>query len=383
MAAPRLMIVVTDLELGGAPLHLLRVVPGLCAAGYAVTVVSLADPGPIGPELVAAGVAVASCRARGVGDVRALWRLGRLIRRCRPHILHGVLFHANLAVRLVGPVAGVPSRRILCEIHTVEVERRWHLWLDNLTCRLCALELGISTSVVRHLRRVGHLPAARLHVLEGGIDVERFAGASPRSRRALGVREHVPLLLWVGRFDPVKGFETLIAAFARLRRERDVQLLLVGDGPYRPVVERLVADFNVRDDVILAGPRRDIPEVMAAADVFVFPSRTEGLPTALLEAMASGRAVVTTDVPGCRDVVRCGRDGLLVPPGAPDKLAEAVRRLLSDEALRMRLAACGQQHVRERFGSAAVAERYRGVYRRMIQRHRWFPVGPFFAGPSS
>ena len=135
----RLMIVVTDLEVGGAPLHLLRVVRSLPRDGYIIKIVSLAPAGPVATDLRDAGVEVADCRARSAADLRALLRLARIVRHWHPDILHGLLFHANLAVRLVAPSAGVPIGRVICEIHTVEVDRRWHLWLDNLTCRLCRI----------------------------------------------------------------------------------------------------------------------------------------------------------------------------------------------------------------------------------------------------
>ncbi len=366
----RLMIVVTDLEVGGAPLHLLRLVPGLRRAGYAVKVVCLSGPGPVGPDLAEAGAEVAACGARAARDVSALWRLARLVRAYRPHVLHGLLFHANQAVRLVAPVAGVPVGRVLCEIHTVEIERPWHLWADNLTCRMCREELGISSAVVRHLHRAAHIPESQLRVLEGGIDTDRFGEAIPAPRADLGAREGVPLLVWVGRFDPVKGFEELIEAFAAVRAEQDAQLLLVGEGAYRPSIERLIDHHRVRADVLLAGSRRDVPEVLAAADLFVFPSRTEGLPTALLEAMAAGKPVVTTDVAGCRDVVVPNRTGLIVPPQSPGELARAIGALLIDKPLATGLAEAARAAVRKRFGKTAMVERYVEVYRAVVQRPR-------------
>jgi glycosyltransferase involved in cell wall biosynthesis len=362
----RVMIVVTDLEVGGAPLHLLRLVRHLPRERYCIKIVSLAPEGPVAADLRDAGVETAACGARSAADLRALVRLTHMVRQWRPDILHGLLFHANLAVRLVAPLAGVPVGRVVCEIHTVEIERPWHLRLDKLTIGLCRVELGISEAVVRHLRHRAHIPPHRLAVVEGGIELEPLMSAKPISRAEIGVPDDVPMLLWVGRLDPVKGFEELIAALAQLRARRDIRLVLVGDGDYRPTVEALIARHGVDEQVMLLGARRDVPALMAAADIFVFPSYTEGLPTVLLEAMASGIPIVTTDVAGCRDIVTHGQTGLIVPPRNAKALATAIETILDEPDRAGRLVETARRLVRERHGQTAVADRYDRLYRSIL-----------------
>ncbi len=368
MARPiRLTWLITDLEVGGVPLHLHRLATRLAGGQFEVRVISLADVGPVGRMLQRDGVPVDACRARGPWDVAALFRLGRHLRRHRPDILHALLFHANIAARLAGPSAGVPIRRILCEIQTVERERPWHLVLDNLTCRLCRLEIGNSPSVVAHLARNAHIPTARLRCEPGGIDVERFAGARPVSRESLGLPPGVPLLIWTGRLDPVKGLSTLLEAMTLSPLPAETRLLLVGDGQERANIQRRIAELGLAVRVVMLGRRGDVPALLKTADVFVLPSRTEGYPNALLEAMAAGLPVVATAVAGCRDIVVHGRTGLLVPYGDAGALAGALAQQISDLPRAGRMARSGQEWVRRHADIAAVVERWRRFYQGILR----------------
>ncbi|MGB9623789.1 MAG: glycosyltransferase [Phycisphaerae bacterium] len=335
----RLLIVITDLKVGGTPLDVLRLATSLPRDRFRVLVVPLADVGPVGERLQAAGIPVAPCNARSARDVRALLRLYRTIRAFRPDIVHALLFHANVAARLVAPAAGVPADRIVCSILTVERERLWHLRGETLTCRRCRWIVGNSRSVVDHLHRAAHVPRRRLRLIRGAIDTTTIAAARPIPRRDLGVPEGVPLVLWVGRMDPVKGLDELIQACAMLRERLPIHVLLAGEGTYESAVRRRIAVLGASSFVHRLGRRDDVAALLATADLFAFPSRSEGLPTALMEAMAAGKPIVTTDAPGCRDLIRHGQTGLTVPVGDARALADAMARLLDDADLSRRLGA--------------------------------------------
>lgn len=339
----RILYVITDLEVGGVPLHVLRLARAMQTRGHAVRVVSLAPDGPVSDKLREANIEVASCGARTALSLPALVRLRRHILQFEPRIVHALLFHANLACRLICPLAGVPGERLICEIQTVEIERRWHLTLDRWTHGLCRVEIGNSISVMDHLHRVGGLPREKLRVIPGGID-QRLIDPYPAHRKAdLGLNEGEPLLLWVGRLDPVKGLEDLLEAVAVVNRASPVQLLLLGSGSQRSLLEQRIVSLGLTGRVRLLGVRDDVPSFLKACDVFVFPSHTEGLPNALLEAMAAGCPIVCTDIPANRELIRDGENGLCVPVRDPTALADAIRRLLGDRSLAGRLAS-GARH---------------------------------------
>jgi len=356
------MYVITDLQVGGVPLHLLRLATAMQARGLAVRVVSLAPPGPVADRLEAAGIAVDSCDGRGGADVRVVLRLARLLRRHRPRLVHALLFHANLASRWAGRLAGIPPRRILCEIQTVEIERRWHLVVDRWTHRGCRWTIGNSPSVIEHLQREARIPPSRLRLVRGGVDVRRLQDAAPIDRALIGAVPSDRLVLWVGRLDPIKGVDALIESMRHIDTASHVRLLLVGDGPFRARIVEQIERLCLGRSVTLLGTREDVPSLLHTADVFAFPSRTEGLPNALLEAMAAGCAIVTTDAPGCRDLVRHEATGLVTPVGDASALGRAIQRLLSDDDLRRRLGAAAAEEAAAHWSFERMITAYLELY---------------------
>ncbi len=364
----KITFLITDLRVGGVPLHLLRLATGLAGRGWRPEVICLADDGPVGSRLREAGVPVQACGARQPTDLFALWRLWRALIARPPALLHAMLFHANLAARVVGPLSGIGVSRILCEIQTVEVERHWHLWMDGLTHRLCRLEIGNSPSVVEHLGLQARIPRRRLLCMWGAVDVSRFARAEPLDRASLAVGPAEPLLVWTGRLDPIKGFEEMLAGFSRAVGSGPGRLLLVGEGPYRPAVERLIGELGLGGRVELLGRRDDVPGLLRSADLFLFCSRTEGLPNSLLEAMAAGLPIVATDVPGCRDLIRHGRTGWLARSGDAASIAAGIRGVLGDPALATRLGRAAREWVGVQADQAGWLDRWEALYHAILGR---------------
>lgn len=332
--------------------------------GFRTTVVSLAPLGPVSDSLRTGGVTVVSCEASGGGDIRVFRRLASLLRDLRPDLIHAMLFHANVAARWAGHAVGVSPDRILCEIQTVEVERRWHLWVDRFTHEGCRLTIGNSPSVIEHLRTHAGIPRDRLRLVRGGIDTTRIADAPVLDRASLGMPYEAFLWLWVGRLDPIKGLEVLLRAFAMVNH--NPQLLLVGEGPMRQQLEWEVEALRLTDRVHFLGVRSDVPSLLRTADGFVFPSRTEGLPNALLEAMAAGLPIVTTDVPGCRDLIEHDKSGLLVPYGDTLALGHALSTLQSGTDRAARLGRAAAAEVTARWQLSDTFDAYHHVYREAL-----------------
>ncbi len=362
----RLTYVITDLQVGGVPLHLYRLATRLPRDRYLVRVISLADQGAVGARLRQSGIPVHCCDARGTWDVRALWRLWKHLTRHPPDLVHSYLFHANLATRLICPAAGVSRDRLINEIQTVEIERPWHLVLDNLTCRWARVEVGNSRAVIDHLRRRAHIPASRLRHISAAVDLEQIERTPPASRSEFGIPDHAPLLIWVGRLDPVKGFEEMLAAMAIIAEQSQATLLLVGEGAYLENVKTLIHEHGLTQRVFLAGRRSNVYALLKMSDIFLLPSRTEGMPNALIEAMGAELPCVATDIPPCRELIVHDENGLFFRKGSHEDLAKAVLRLMRAPESARAMARRARQLVATRFDIRFLSSRWADFYESIL-----------------
>lgn len=175
----------------------------------------------------------------------------------------------------------------------------------------------------------------RIEVVPNGIDTKKFNFDKYESREKLGLDHDKKIVLFVGRLEPVKGLKYLIEAISILKDTKNLELIVVGNGNEKHKLERLAEDLKLNENVTFAGKisNKKIPEYMAAADMFVLPSLSEGFPVVLLEAMAAGLPIVTTKVKGLPEIIEDNVNGLLVLPKNPEELADKINLLLNDENL--------------------------------------------------
>lgn len=295
------------------------------------------------------------------------------------HVTHAYLdaFAAVLTRRLHGlPVVVRPA----CAGYYGDLARlgRFRVWplfpvLDGLTTRAVIRTIARadafianSTELREELIRAG-FPAERIVRVPNGVDLNHFrpdpVGRSPEGRRRLGLPAG-PLLAFAGRLDPQKGLHTLLAAVQPLLAgDGETRLLVMGDGPQRPELEQAVRRASLSARILFRGLVRDVAPYLRACDIFVFPSVGEGMPNALLEALASGLPCVASAIGGCTDIVTDGETGLLVPPGDAAAFRGALERLLQSPELRERLGAAARASVVSRFGLERMAERYENCLR--------------------
>lgn len=304
-------------------------------------------------------------------DVGRTYRIGgalRLARVARGYdLVHThTLAAANALARLAARRAGVP---VVSHLHienhfrpaTAPLLRR----LDNATARLAARLVAVSEDTRRAYERQGY-PAGRIEVVYNGV--EAATAANGRLRAEAGLPADVPVVAELGRLCDVKGQRELIRSLPSLP---DVRLILIGKdlergGAFQAELECEAEQLGVRERVLFTGHRDDAQALLAEADVVALPSWTEGLPVAVLEAMAQARPVVATPVGGTPEVVVDGETGLLVPPRDHEALAGAIGRLLADPELRRRLGEAGRRRVEERFSLDAMTTRMLAIYDEVV-----------------
>lgn len=362
----RVLMLVTDLQPGGTPLRIVRLARLIAQKGIEPVVGCLAGPGPLHDVLRDAGIATFDCGASHRFDAGSVVRLARHVRRFNPSLIHSTLFHANVAARCVGRIDR--PRPILTSSATIEIERRWHRLGEALTIGLSDLHVANSNAVAEHLHVELGFPRERLAVIPNPVDIEAIDAAAPIDRAAIGLRDDVPLIVWVGRMDPIKGIDTLIDALMLLRERACAQAVFVGDGPMRGELERRAAMLVAAGDVRFIGWRTDVAGWLKTADVFAFPSRTEGSPNVVLEAMVAGCAIVASDIPAMADLAGAEERALLVrgyqvPTSWAGRLAEALEDVDATGARRK----AARRFVEAHHRPESVAERWFANYANLVQ----------------
>lgn len=377
----RLTIVIETLDRGGAEWHLLQVLPRLREHNFKIEIFCLHHRGELAAEMERRGIVV---HGSDVPQSSLLLRVGYLLIRSvalfahlvrnKPDIVHFFL----PAAYILGAPASVIAR---CRIRLMSrrsqnnyqdhlfwsgtIERQWHH-------RMSAV-LGNSRSVIEQLSQEG-VPDSKLHLVYNGVDLSAFGRQIPRqvARDRLGLSSEALVFVIVANLIPYKGHADLLQAFAQIkdRLPGNWVLLCAGrDDGIGSVLQDMVEDLGLTQRVHWLGSVKDVPSLLAAADVGLLTSHEEGFSNAIIEYMATGLPAIVTDVGGNPEAVLHEQSGLVVPARAPGTLADAILRLTFDPPLRQRFGAAAQSLVRERFSLEACVEQYVHLYRRILKDH--------------
>jgi glycosyltransferase involved in cell wall biosynthesis len=325
----------------------------LAGSGTTIRVLSAAPAVPAGVGEVA-GIPVEYLAARDLSRIlgaQVLWAphvraaAARAIDEFRPDVVHATSIHfvAALSGSKEAAKRSVPivTTAHVGSVRHLPLSTRWaaHTYEYLLSRRLLERStavIAVSEAVRHHLENLG-TPGDRIRVVANGVDHERFKpGAGNRPRR----------VIFVGRLIANKGPDLVLRAFA-LANVADADLLMVGDGPLRPRLERQASAAGISHSVHFLGRRNDVEALLSRAALFVRPSMTEGQSLALLEAMATETCAIASDIEPNRELLDNGRAGMLVPPGDARALSEAIRVLLEDDSLRNHYAIRGRQRALE------------------------------------
>ena len=313
--------------------------PRFDPARFAVGLVGLKGPEPASRLLAEAGIPVHHL-GRGKFDPRIASDLVALVRRRGARILH---VHGYAAADFGRIAARVSGAALVLHEHFADPRMPAYQGLaDRAMASLTDRAIAVSGSTRDFLIRERHVPADKVALIWNGAPLDEFApppaAVARRVREELGIPADAVVIGTVGRLSEQKAHHVLVDAAARVLPSRPrAWVLIAGDGDRLPALRAQAAALGIASRVVFAGHRADVPAVLGAIDVFCISSDYEGTPLALFEAMASGKAIVSTAVDGCREVLEDESTGLLVPPGSPDALAAALARVVDDPSLRARL----------------------------------------------
>jgi glycosyltransferase involved in cell wall biosynthesis len=375
-----MLAVIDGLGYGGAERSLAELLPGLVAAGIEPTVACLfRREGGVEAEVLAAGYDVRFLPRGRAARVRAL---RGVVRETSPHLMQTTLIGSTMVGRLAGAGTGVPLLTSLVNVPYSD-ERRDDPHVNPLALRLVRAADGwTARHLTTHFHAITHavkrravqdlrIPEERITVIERGRDPERLGEPSParraRARAMLGLAPDDEAIVAIGRQEYQKGHRFLFEAMSVLAASRPRAILLVAGrgGAEADELRRMAARPPLDRVVRFLGHRQDVPEILAAADVFAFPSLWEGLGCSVLEAMALGLPIVASDLEPIREVVEDGRCAVLVPPRTPGALASAISSLLDDRPRAEALGLEGREIFRRRFTLDRITQRMVELCRRV------------------
>ena len=329
-----------------------RVSPSICSCQPADSLKEHLDP----------SVPLFELTRRPGNDLRFLTQLVRLLARERPDILHthgwGTLGEGFVAARLARVGAIVHGEHGTLDTRRANLRVQRYVWgrVDRL--------LSVSSRLAERMASTVGVRQDRITVIRNGVDLGRLAGGIRAViRDELGLQPHELTIGTVGRLEPVKDQETLLAALAMLKTHGAAfKAIVVGDGSLRETLRQRAVDLGLEGVVHFTGARHDVEQVLAALDLFVMPSRSEGLSNTIIEAMAAGLPVVATDVGGTDELITDDVTGRLVPAASPVLLADAVAALLQHPVERARLGMAAQRRAVREFGLDKMVRQYEDLY---------------------
>jgi glycosyltransferase involved in cell wall biosynthesis len=375
----RLTVIIGSLDRGGAERHLLLVLPRLIHLGFSVTVYCLSARGELASEMEAQGVQVVGEVGRpakfGQRYLRVLLRVVTLflyLVKHRPEIVH---FFLPAAYILGTPVA-IASRRLIRIMSrqnnyqqqlfgSAFIERQWH--------RRMSAVLANSVSVTDQLRSEG-VQSSKLHLIYNGVDLSAFGNSVHRdvARNRLGLSSEALVFVVVANLIPYKGHADLLQALsiAKSRLPENWVLLCAGrDDGIGSSLQDMVEKLGLTQRVHWLGSVKDIPLLLAAADIALLTSHEEGFSNAIIEYMATGLPVIVTNVGGNAEAVQHGVTGLVVPPKEPSALADAILSMVLNPDRRKAMGIAAQQVANERYSLDVCVESYVNLYRKALHDH--------------
>jgi len=370
----KILHVISKLPVGGVENLLLTVLRNCDRERFVPLVCSLSDRGEIGAEIEELGFKVVCLNKL---KHRLDWTIVQDIYRCIKQndikVVFSYQYHANLYGRIAAHLARVPC--IIASVHNVyTIDKKIHRriinkYLAGWTDRIVAVSKAVKDDVLKY----DGVPATKVEIIYNGVDLSKFLDTDGSAiRNEFRISPDTPVIGTVGRLTLQKGQRYLLEAVSQIREKfPQLQLLVVGDGPLKNELRDYAETLGIQKSVIFTGSRRDVPSLLAAMDIFVLPSLWEGLSISLIESMAAGKSVITTDIAPIREVVNTDKVGILVPPENSSTLAEAIELLLKNKDWAERLGMAARERVFSTFNIETTIRRYTDIFEEILRNKKW------------
>ncbi len=364
----KITFVSTALAMGGAEVQVSHLARSLKRRNWEVSVISMTTPVALVDTLENEGVAVRSLDMQpGLPNPFFVFSLAKLLKEFQPSVVHSHMVHANILSRVSRATSPSFSQPLVCTAHNTIEGGKWVERAYRMTDKFCNLTTNVSQAAVDRYIKIGAAPANRIRLMRNGLDTSQFLpdeGLRSSKRKELGLEDRL-ICLAVGRLTEAKNYGLLIDSFFELKtRIPSAVLLIVGEGEEEDELKGKASSLGLGDENLRwLGRRHDVSELMKASDLYVMSSLWEGLPMVLLEASASGLAIVATDVGGNSEIVQDGINGFIVDSGNQDGLVKAMDIVLSmSKNERMQLGSGGRKFVQMNYDLDLIVDQWESIY---------------------
>jgi glycosyltransferase involved in cell wall biosynthesis len=363
-----LLHLITELEPAGAENLLLNIARRLDRSKFKMLIGYIYGAGTLANQFRRVGVRVIDLSYQGKLNPFLLLRLILLMRKEKIEIIHTHLVHASIVGRIAARLAGVKAIVTTRHYAYHPKERNFMFRLEKKLARLSKMTVAISRSVKDYLVRVENYERGKVTIIYNAVDPQFFHMSTEESGHASNDNYRIGS---VGHLYSQKGHDVSIKSMVEIIKEfSKTKLLIIGDGPLRNRLNRLIQELKLSNNVILLGSKspKEVKEILKEINVFILASNWEGFGIAAIEAMASGKPVVATNVEGLREVVKDGRTGFLVPPGQPKALAKKIILLLKNPSLCSQMGNEGRKRVETLFSLDGMINKLESLYLELIKQ---------------
>lgn len=359
------MYVIATMGIGGAEKQLVEIVKRLDKDKYDAMVCCLTRGGPFEDELKQEGIRYSILWKRFKFDFSVIFKLVRLLRIEKVDILHTYMFTSNSFGRVAGAVARVP--KIVVSERCVDIwKNKFHFLIDRILLHWTDKVICVSNGVRKFYVDKIDISDEKAVTIYNGLAIEHCHTNADITKK-YGLCSGNRIIGTIGRLTLQKGLKYLIhSAAIALRQTPQIKLFIIGDGPEKKNLVKLVNNLGISERVIFTGFQKDVMPFLKVMEIFVLPSLFEGLPNVVLEAMAFEKPVVAINIPGVDEVVTDGETGVLVPPRSPESLADAIIELLNNEGKARRMGISGRERVEKYFNIELMVEKYENVYDELV-----------------
>lgn len=372
-----IVFIIDGLGMGGAERLMIPILKNLNRENFEprVCVLQVKDGNPVANSLRALGVPVDLLAVPYLRDITAIPRIRKYLKEVKADLVHTQLEFSDTLGNIASKLLRLPS---VCTIHTMpsqEMDRksRIHQEIETQSLRFfCDRVIAVSNEARSFYIKISNLPSQKVVTIYNGIDLANFATNDLRRerinmRRELGIPLDANLLITVAVLRPLKGIQFMIQALPTILAETpNLYYLIVGSGSYQDTLVNEADKAGVKHRVVFAGIRNDIPQLLAASDIFVLPTLTEALPTVLAEAMGARLPIIASAVGGIPEMVTDGENGILVLPGISQELSNACIKLVFNAEMRNSMGNSGWKIVNEKFNIQGQVEKLEKLYLDLI-----------------